>query len=179
MDSGAGCSMTSSNRRRWRVALPIGNLLLAVCLLLLGHYQRRDVSQERSETGEWTPTHEVHLAPGTQVAYAINFPALMVARPLKMVGQASVVGGFLFALVILWYVVGRILDSGASRPTDKSMAIAALSTIGVLASVVGIWFAWRAVGMHYLIPPLGALVWSVALGAYCVRALRNAVLARG
>ena len=57
--------MTSSNRRRWRVALPIGNLLLAVCLLLLGHYQRRDVSQERSETGEWTPTHEVHLAPGT------------------------------------------------------------------------------------------------------------------
>lgn len=180
-DSGATSSTISSNRRRWRIVLPIGNLVVAACLLLLGHYQQRTVSPESSATttgGEWTPAGEAHLAPGTQVAYAINFPALLVVSPLKPVNRTAVIVGFLCALLIVWYVVGRMLDSGVPRPSHKSMAIAAISLIGLLASLAGIWIAWRAVGMHYLVPPLGALLWSAAFGVYCFIVLRSAVLAR-
>lgn len=177
--SGDGSSI---NRRRWRIVLPIVNLVVAASLLLVGNYQQRNVSPERSATtatgGEWTPAGEAHLSPGTQVAYAINFPALLVASPLHTVNRTAVIVGFLVALLIVWYVVGRVLDSGIPRPGHKSMAIAAVSLIGVLGAIAGIWFAWQAVGMHYLIPPVGALVWSGAFGAYCITVLRSAVLAR-
>ncbi len=179
MDSGAG-SLTKPGK--WRFILPIGNLLLAVCLLAVGHYQQRSASSEWHETtsgGEWTPANGVHLAPGTQVAYAINFPALLAASPLKTAGRPVVIGGFLCVLLILWYIVGRILDSGAPRLSHKSMPLAAASVIGLLAAVIGIWFAWQAIGAHYFIPPLGGVLWSLALGAYCIRLLRSAALAGG
>lgn len=173
MDSGAG-SLTKL--RKWRFILPIGNLLLAACLLAVGHYERRNASAELQETttgGEWTPAHGAHLAPGTQVAYAINFPALIAASLLKAAGRPVVIGAFLFVLLILWYVVGRILDSGPPRPSHKS-ALAAVAVVGLLAAVLGIWFAWQAIGTDYQIPPLGGLLWSVALGAYCITLLRKA-----
>jgi hypothetical protein len=176
MGSGAGCSTTPSNRRRWRVILPIVNLALAVCLLVIGHYQHRSIPFEWNTSGTqsaWAPGHQGQLVPATQVAYAINFPALLFARPFKPVDRLV----FLCALVIVWYVIGRLLDSGP-HPRRKSTAIAALSLMGLLVSLVGIWSAWRVVGTHYLIPPFGALLWSVALGAYCLSVLRNAVAAR-
>jgi hypothetical protein len=179
MDSGAGSLIKP--RKKWRFILPISNLLLAVCLLAVGHYQQRSISPQSTETtsgGEWIPAQEVHLAPGTQVAYAINFPALIAASPLKGAGRPVVIGGFLCVLLILWYIVGRILDSGAPRPGHKSTALTAVSVVGVLAAVVGIWFAWQAIGTHYLIPPLGGLLWSLALGAYCITLLRNVASAR-
>ncbi len=178
MDSGAG-SLTKP--RKWRFILPIGNLLLAACLLAVGHYQQRNASAELHETttgGEWTPASRAVLAPGTQVAYAINFPALIAASPLKTAGRPAVIGGFFFVLLVLWYIVGRILDSGPSRPSHKSITLAAVSLIGLLAAVLGIWFAWQAIGTHYLIPPLGGLLWSLALGAYCITLLRNTLSAR-
>jgi hypothetical protein len=171
-----------TNPRKWQFILPAGNVVLATCLLILGHYQQRTLSSKSYLTAagsEWIPTPPPHLAPGTQVAYAINFPALMVARPLKAVGQAPLVGGFVFAIVILWYVIGRMVDSGVPRPSHKSMTIAALSLVGFLAAAVGVWCAWRAIGMHYVIPPLGALLWSLALGAYSLSVLRSAALAPG
>ncbi len=177
MDSGGG-SLTSL--RKWRVILPIANLLLTVCLLAVGHYQQRSVSSEWHETtgaGEWTPAPEAHLTPGTQIAYAINFPALLAASPLKTAGRTVVIGTFFCVLLILWYIVGRILDSRAPRPAHRSMALVVGSMVGLLVAVLGIWFSWQAIGMHYVIPPLGGLLWSVALGAYCIRLLRNATLA--
>jgi len=168
--------------RKWRFILPVGNAILAGSLLLIGHYQQRSSSSESAVTAsksEWTPAVAPHLAPGTQVAYAINFPALLLVRPLKAVGQTPLVGGFVVALTILWYVIGRMVESGVPRLGHKSTAIAALSLIGFLAAAGGVWFAWRAIGMHYVIPPLGALLWSVALGAYCLSVLRSAVLAPG
>lgn len=176
--SGDGSSI---NRRRWRIILPIVNLVVAVSLLLVGHYQQRNVSPERSAAtatgGEWTPAGEAHLSSGTQVAYAINFPALLVASPLHTVNRTAVIVGFLVALLIVWYIVGRVLDTGIPRPSHKSMAIAAASLIGLLGAIAGVWFAWQAVGAHYLVPPLGAVVWSGAFGVYCISVLRRAVLA--
>jgi hypothetical protein len=118
MDSGVG---SSSKPRKWRLILPIGNLVLAVCLLAVGHYQQRNASTglgATTTTDEWTPAQGGHLAPGTQVAYAINFPALLASSPLKAAGSPVAIGGFLCVLLILWYIVGRILDSGftASQP---------------------------------------------------------------
>jgi hypothetical protein len=177
-DSGATSSTISSSRWKWRVLLPITNLVVAVCLLLVGHHQQRTLSPQRSATitgGEWTPAGEAPLAPGTQVAFAINFPALLVASPLQRVSQSAVIAGFLCALLIVWYLVGRVLDSGIPRPSHKSMAIATVSLIGLAGSVAGIWFAWRAVGVHYVIPPAGALVWLVAFGTYCFTVLKSAL----
>lgn len=173
MDSGAG-SLTSP--RKWQVILPIGNLLLAACLLAVGHYQQQSVPSEWHETasgGEWTPGREAHLTPGAQVAYAINFPALLAASPLKSAGRAMVLGAFFCVLLILWYVVGRALDSRAPRAAHRSKAKVAASMGGLLVAVLGVWFSWRAIGTHYVIPPLGGLLWSVALGTYCIRLLRN------
>lgn len=176
MDSGAG-SLTKP-RKKWRFILPISNLLLAACLLAIGHYQQRSASPEWHETasgGEWTPADAAHLAPGTQLAYAINFPALLAASPLKTVGRSVVICGFLCVVLILWYVVGRILDSGAPRLSHKSKPLAAGSVIGLLAAVIGVWFTWQAIGAHYFIPPLGGLLWCFALGTYSIILLRSAV----
>ena len=110
-NSGITSSTISSSRRKWRVLLPITNLVVAVCLLLVGHYQQRTVSPQWSATatgGEWRPAGEAHLSPGTQVAYAINFPALLIASPLHTVNRTAVILGFFVALLIVWYVVGRV-----------------------------------------------------------------------
>jgi Transposase domain (DUF772) len=174
-ESGAG---GTTSRPRWRIILPIGNLLVALALLIAGQYQFRHVSSAHvapTTAGEWTPTTQPHLAPATQIAYAINFPALLFATPFKALGRTAIARWvFLCAVGLVWYFVGRILDSELLRRKRKSIAIAAISLTGLLVSVLGIWFAWRALGADYRIPPLGALLWSGALAAYCLGALRNA-----
>jgi hypothetical protein len=96
MDLGARSSRT--NARKWSRRLPVCNLLLAVSLLLLGYYQRQTTRSEDTVTGGqggWSPPSEVHLAPVTQIAYAVNFPALLVASPLRNVSRPVFLTGFI------------------------------------------------------------------------------------
>ena len=101
MDSGPLIGSTT-DRRMWRRLLPLSNLVLAMCLILLGHYQqRRAEDQKRSAeavqsqttgagVGEWTPPARLLLAPATQIAYAVDFPALILAFPVTLL-SANVV----------------------------------------------------------------------------------------
>jgi hypothetical protein len=175
---------SSTDRRRWRRLLPLCNLVLATCLILLGHYQQRSAEDRarraeamQSQTGGvggWTPPPRF-LAPATQVAYAVNFPALIVTVPFKLLNANVVVLDITFfcGVILVWYFVGLIIDSRARVPNVSRIAILVLSPIGLVLSLLGVWFGGRAVGMHYFIPPLGAVLWSAALGAYSGHLLKR------
>jgi hypothetical protein len=81
-------------------------------------------------------------------------------------------------VVIVWYFVGLLIEGGLSSAKHKSTTIAMASTVGLLVSVVGIWFSWKGLGMDYLIPPLGGLLWSGVFGAYCLWRLKNTLVPR-
>lgn len=176
MASGVGCSI--DRPRKWRIILPIGNLLIAICLLVVGDHQYRAATSERvpDVLHEWTPPRQDYLPLAKQVAYAINFPALLLAKALVSAHHESVTASlvFLVGVVIVWYLVGLLLEGALSQSTKhKSTTIAIASTVGLLVSVLGIWFSWKGLGMDYVIPPLGALLWSGVFGAYCLWRLRK------
>jgi hypothetical protein len=188
MDSGP-LDGSSIDRRMWRRLLPLGNLVLAMCLIFLGHYQQRTAEDQqrsaeavRSRTtvagvGKWTPPPRLFLAPATQVAYAVDFPALIVAFPLTLL-SANVVfvdTGFFCGVILTWYFVGLIIDLRGRMPNGNRTALFVLSLVGFVLSLLGVWFGARAVGLHYIIPPLGAVLWSAALGAFSMLVLKKGV----
>jgi hypothetical protein len=177
---------SSTDRGMLRRLLPLCNLFLAMCLIFLGHYQqRKQLSAEAAQAqttreGEWTPPPRLFLAPATQVAYAIDFPALIGTVPFRLLNTNVVFldVAFFGGVVLIWYFVGLIIDSRARVPNGGRTVIFVLSPIGLVLSLLGVWFGARAVGMHYFIPPLGAVLWSAALGAYSVHLLKKAVKRR-
>lgn len=182
MDFGDLYSIIFSRKIKWRIVLPVTNLAFAACMLAVGHQQGYIIPSEYRVTesgGEWTPD-QVVLPPATQVAYAINFPALLISSPLYQANGTIVLGRAVFfvGIVALWFAVGFTIDFGLPRPRRKRNGIALLSIVGAVGSVLGIFFAGRAVGVHYVVPPFGALLWSAALGLYCVGILRNAGYSR-
>lgn len=174
-DFGGG-SLTNS--RQWRLILPIGNVVLAACLLTLGYHQQRSAFPEwrvTSAGAAWTPAPEGHLAPGTQLAYAINFPALLAAGPIRSAGRFLATAVFFCVLIIVWYIVGRIFDSGFGGGTNTSILKMSAYAAGLVGALVGIWLTCGAIGVHYVIPPLGGLLWSGTLAAYCVWRMRKSM----
>jgi hypothetical protein len=140
MDSLAG---STTDRRMWRRLLPLCNLVLATCLILLGHYQQRRAEEDRlrqaeavqSQTrgvGEWTPPPRLVLAPATQVAYAVDFPALIVTVPFKLLNANAVTLDIAFCcgVIPVWYFVGLIIDSRARVPNVSRIALLVLSGAG-------------------------------------------------
>src|SRR5258708_4348984 len=119
-ESGAG---GTTNRRRWCLILPIANLVVALSLLVVGQYQSRNVSSEHVATmtrSEWTPSPPSRLAPTTQIAYAINFPALLLASPFRFVHGAVIAKCvFLCAVAIIWWIVGLMLDARVPKVSSK------------------------------------------------------------
>jgi len=160
-----------------------------MCLIFLGHYQqRRAEDQQRSAeavqspttgagVGEWTPAPRPFLAPATQVAYAIDFPALIVAFPCTLLSANPVFldVAFFGGVIPTWYFVGLIIDLRGRMPNGSRTATFVLSPIGFVLSLLGVWFGARVVGLHYIIPPLGAVLWSLALGAYSMLVLKKRV----
>ena len=181
MDSLGG---SSTDRRMWRRLLPLCNLVLAMCLIVLGHYQQHSaedrtrraeaVQSQTGGVGEWTPPPRLVLAPATQVAYAVDFPALIVTVPFKLLNRNVLILDIAFCcgVILVWYFVGLLIDSRARVPNGR-IAIFVLSPIGLVLSLLGVWFGGRAVGMHYFIPPLGAVLWSAALGTYSAHLLKR------
>lgn len=177
----------TTDRRLWRRLLPLCNLVFAMCLIFLGHYQqRRAEDQQRSAeavqsqttgpgTGEWTPPPRLFLAPATQVAYAVDFPALIVAFPLTLLSSNVVFLDIAFfcGVILTWYFVGLIIDLRGRVPNGNRTAVFLLSPIGVVLALLGVWFGARALGLHYIIPPLGGVVWSAALGVYSILVLKK------
>jgi hypothetical protein len=182
MDSLGG---SSTDRRMWRRLLPLCNLVLATCLIVLGDYQQHSaedrtrraeaVQSQTGGVGEWTPPPRLVVAPAIQVAYAVDFPALIVTVPFKLLNANVVVLDIAFCcgVILVWYFVGLLIDSRARVPHVSRIAIFVLAPIGLVLSLLGVWFGGRAVGMHYFIPPLGAVLWSAALGAYSAYLLKR------
>ena len=160
-------------RGRWSSILPACNFIAAAILLLVGHYQYREIPEEFTTTasgGEWSPARRGPVPETTQVAYAINFPALLVVSPLIAGPYADVAArpAFLVGVVILWYAVGHFLDTRAYRPTaSRRYGTLALALAGLLVSLICVWLAAQAIGNHYLVPPLGALLWAALAALFC------------
>lgn len=191
MDSGRSDG-SSTDRRMWRRLLPLCNLVFAMCLVILGHYQQRRVedTQRNAEAvqsrtteegiGEWTPPPRLLLAPATQVVYAVEFPGLIVAFPLSLLSSNVIFLDIAFfcGVILSWYFVGLIIDFKGRIPNGNHTAALILSSVGLVLSVLGVWFGARALGQHYIIPPVGAVLWSATLGAYSVLVLKKEISRR-
>ena len=165
-------------RVQWRFILPIGNLVIATCLLVIGNYQHRDVPSKLNATGathEWQPERIGPIAPAIQVAYAINFPALLIARVFGSTERtlfAELV--FCCGVLVVWYIIGHIFDVGLPKLKRKPVATV-VSIIGLLGSILGIWMVWRALGTHYFVPLFGAMIWLTALVISFAVLFKNAI----
>lgn len=182
-DSGVGSSiMPSDQYRKWHITLPICMLVLTSCLLAMGHYQEHNQPRKwNSPIGtDWTPARPAPLSPTIQVAFALNFPALLLLSPLRAlsVNRASSISLFLLAVVIIWYVVGLILNRRLSWSPKYKPVVLATSIIGLFLAAIDAWVGLNNLGLHYFIPFLGALLWAAILAFMCIAALRNATLIR-
>jgi hypothetical protein len=93
------------------------------------------------------------------------------ARPFGSTnkGHTTTTAIFFCSVGVLWYAVGRILDSGLTRFNRKSRSIVVFSLLGLLVSLLGIFLSWKAIGMHYFIPPIGGFLWSITVGVLSLR----------
>src|SRR5438105_2657111 len=101
---GDGYSIMPFNQYKWRLILPISQSIMAIILLAIGQHEYHAVSSHQNLTsigGEWTPEQHDVLAPTTQLAYAINFPALLVVRLVEMFTQDIFVARAVFFLSLL------------------------------------------------------------------------------
>lgn len=184
MASGDSSSTTFSDRqRRWKIVLPIVALLVTVCLLIVGHYRYRNVPPELNATDgevEWTPGQQGPLPAATQVAYAINFPALLMVSPLMLAhtNRALSMALFLVLAGLVWHVIGRMLDARLSWSSRRKPMVIAASAVGLVIAVAGVRLAISILGLHYYVPPVGGLLWAIALAFLCLASMRKAILVR-
>jgi len=156
---------------RW--ALPLVQVLLAVGLLVMAHGQQR---KELGADSSWFKSAWDYSPPARDAAYVINFPALVISRPVAALLRMDPPWGdvpFLAAIALLWYWIGAGLDRrlGLLAPAGPPglflrvvYCIAFLGAISLVAVLIWTKLAGSTgLGLRVVVP---SVAWSVGLAIY-------------
>lgn len=156
MDSGETSSIIGFRTRKWRFLLPIVNLVLAVSLLMIGSRHIDYVSGE-SHDRSWVPASNEPVPAAIQIAFAINFPAATFANALFRHNQVAARVTFLGAVIVVWFLIGTVIDRPKRRITTR-LRIGAI--FGLIVSLGGLLISMAAFGLHYYLVPTSGILWS-------------------
>lgn len=174
---------------RWKWILPLLQLLFASVGLVYGPHQFRETARRRGISGDNNTVEyfsQNFPAPVERISKGINFPALVLAYPLRGYDNAiyskntayTLVWisprelGFLAGIVAFWYWVGRKLDQ-SQRPNPtivryRASRMAALVCGFAFAILTGAYALHMSISEWRPERHIGAfgIVWSLVLLVY-------------
>jgi hypothetical protein len=154
---------------KWRTILPLANLVVALCLFAAAYTTSSRYTQPTTSTGtEWTPPQE-QLAPPLQIAYAINFPAVLLVNGIFNFHNLAVARiALLIASMLTWFLVGLAVDR-RKQPGKRSSAIRIIAALAALPCCLVFYRLTSIFGLHYYVAPLGGMLWCVSLAVFFMR----------
>jgi hypothetical protein len=172
----------------WRRSLAAGQVLLALGLLIVGHFEERAHRIEREQQVRlgWELRTEWDYMPRARIwLLTIDSPPSLLALPfIALVAKFRLPSqlAFLLAVGFFWYWIGSLLDkraNTASMPTSERARPRWIQAVGLLACVtlLGIGVHGLFTGGLPIIIHLSDVLWSLVLGFYFVRQLRLGDLA--
>jgi hypothetical protein len=168
--------------------LPIGQLALALACHVYEPHEYRVRAQRDGAVNNVEFTFQHSPAPVGMISRGINFPALVLAYPLRNESQAIYernsgyaliwIGvndlGFFFGILVFWYGVARMLDRHTGRTPrnvwTRNVRIAGLSC-GTIFGVLTGTYSIQMINAHWRPErQIGAfgVAWAVSLIAYFV-----------
>lgn len=167
-------------RFSWRKFLPIVNGLLAVGLLALGNFQMKQNLTEIREKG--IAAEYDYIAPAQVWLMVIDAPAFVLSLPftvLPMKSRFAAQTGFVVAVILLWYWIGRQIDerTGHLATPHSGMSerrVLRLEGFGLIVGLVLVSIAadnfvrgpWpRIIGISFAL-------WALVLGFFFIGRLR-------
>ena len=168
----------------WRWFLAIGQVVVALGLLIVGHLQERahHAELERNVEPGWQLMGELDYIPGAKIwLLTINSPPSLLSMPfVALVAKFKFAPQFVFLLAVglFWYWIGSVLDKRA-KPASVSASVRAgrgapwMQVAGLLCCVIlfGIGVVGFFTGGMPVIVRLSDVLWSLVLGFYFAKEL--------
>lgn len=168
----------------WRWFLAVGQVVLALDLLIVGHLQERahHAELERKVSPGWQLRTESDYIPRAKIwLLTINSPPSLLSMPfVALVAKFKFAPQFVFllAVALFWYWTGSVLDKRA-KPAPVPASVRArrgalwMQVAGLLCCVIlfgiGVW-GFFAGGLPVIIR-LSDVLWSLILGFYFAKEL--------
>lgn len=174
----------------WRWFLAVGQVLLALGLLIVGHFQEaaHRAELQRQVSPGWELRGELDYMPPAKIwLLTINSPPSLLSMPFvalvakfKFAPQSV----FLLAVALFWYWIGSALDK-RTKPVPAPASVRArggsrwIEVAGLLccAALFGFGVLGFFAGGVPVIIRLSDLVWALILGIYFLTKLRRSRLA--
>jgi hypothetical protein len=166
----------------WRWFLAVGQVLLALGLLIVGHFQEA-AHQAELQQG-WELRGESDYIPRARIwVFAINSPPSLLSMPfVALVAKFKFAPQFVFllAVALFWHWIGSVLDK-RTKPAPVPASVRArrgvpwIQAFGLLCCVVlfGIGLLGFFAGGLPVIIRLSDVLWALILGFYFVTQLRR------
>lgn len=174
----------------WRWFLAVGQVLLALGLLIVSHFQEaaHRAELQRQVSPGWELRGESDYMPRAKIwLLTINSPPSLLAMPfVALVSKFKFAPQFVFllAVALFWYWIGSALDK-RTKPAPVPGSVKAggrsrwIEVAGLLCCVVLFGFGvlgFFAGGVPVIIR-LSDMLWSLVLGNYFLTKLRRSRLA--
>ncbi len=174
----------------WRWFLAVGQVLLALRLLIVGHFQEaaHRAELQRQVRPGWELRGELDYIPRAKIwLLTINSPPSLLSMPFAaLVAKFKFAPQFVFllAVALFWYWIGSALDK-RTKPVPVPASVRArggsrwIEVAGLLFCVVLFGFGvlgFFAGGVPVIIR-LSDVLWSLVLGNYFLTKLRRRRLA--
>jgi hypothetical protein len=168
----------------WRWFLAVGQVLLALRLLIVGHFQEaaHRAELQRQVSPGWELRGELDYIPRAKIwLLTINSPPSLLSMPfVELVAKFKFAPQFVFllAVALFWYWIGSALDKRTKPvPVPASVRVRGgsrwIEVAGLLFCVVLFGFGvlgFFAGGVPVIIR-LSDVLWSLVLGSYFAKEL--------
>ncbi len=172
----------------WRRSLAAGHVLLALGLLIVGHFEARAhrIEMEQLVRPGWELRAEWDYMPRARIwLLTIDSPPSLLALPfIASVARFRLASQLVFLLAVgfFWYWIGSLLDKRAtvaSMPGSERAGPRWIQVVGLLgcATLLGIGVHGFVTGGLPIIIHLSDVLWSVILGFYFTKQLIRGRLA--
>ena len=174
----------------WRMSLAAGQVLLALGLLIVGHFQEaaHRAELQRQVRPGWELRGELDYIPRAKIwLLTINSPPSLLSMPfVALVAKFKFAPQFVFllAVALFWYLIGSAFDK-LTKPASVPASVRArggspwIEVAGLLCCVVlfGIGVLGFFAGGVPVIIRLSDVLWPLILGNYLLTKLRRSRLA--
>jgi hypothetical protein len=170
----------------WRSSLAAGHVLLAVGLLIVGHFQERAhrIEMEQGVRTGWELRTEWDYMPRARIwLLAIDSPPSLLSLPfIALVAKFRLASQLVFLLAVgfFWYWIGNLLEKRANlalipAPVKVGEGSRWIQVVGLLGCVtlLGIGVRGFFTGGLPIIIHLSDIMWSFILGFYFTKQLTN------
>lgn len=167
----------------WKRSLAAGHVVLALGLLIVGHFQERaQIEMERQVRTGWELRTEWDYMPRARIWLpTIDSPPSLLSLPLiALVARFRLASqlAFLLAVGFFWYWIGSLLDKRANLASMPASVRAGggprwIQVVGLLGCVtlLGIGVHGLFTGGLPIIIHLSDVLWSFMLGFYFTKQL--------